>query len=157
MNKKGYTLIEIIVVIAIIATVGTVGAIGLSRIISNSKQTRYSDLERDLKAAGNTYFTIYSEYDEYSYLKEDLYGSKGEVLIPIQTLKEALLVDRNLKNPKDNKPIYGRIRLYMSGGAAEGYFNYGLVICEFTDTQLTQMKAKTSEEIAEIETDCVFR
>ena len=33
MNKKGYTLIEIIVVIALIGAIVTIGAIGLYKII----------------------------------------------------------------------------------------------------------------------------
>ena len=85
MNKKGYTLVEIIVVIALIASIGTIGAIGLSKIISNSKQTRYDDMINDMKAAGNTYFTIYSEYEEYSNIKTSLYNS-GRLIIPVQTL-----------------------------------------------------------------------
>ena len=115
MNKKGYTLIEIIVVIAIVASVGTIGAIGLSKIISNSKQTRYDEMIEDIKAAGNTYFTIYSEYEEYSNLKSDLYSS-GSVVIPIQTLKQALLVDQNQKNPKDNTLVDGCVKIIYSSG-----------------------------------------
>ena len=115
MNKKGYTLIEIIVVIAIIATVGTVGAIGLSKIISSSKQTRYDDMINDLQAAGNTYFTIYSEYPEYSYL-QNVY-TNGSVDVCISTLKEALLVDQKLKNPKDNTLVDGCVKILYSSGA----------------------------------------
>ena len=102
MNKKGYTLIEIIVVIAIIASIGTIGAIGLSKIISNSKQTRSDDMIEEMKATGNTYFTIYSEYSDYSSIKTDLYNT-GTLIIPVQNLKEALLVDQKQKNPKDNR------------------------------------------------------
>ena len=112
MNKKGYTLIEIIVVIALVATVGLVGAIGLTKIITNSKQTRYDDMINDLEGAALTYFTIYSEYPEYADLKTDLYTSHS-VVIPIETLKEALLVDQNQKNPKDNSAVHGVTRIYI--------------------------------------------
>ena len=106
MNKKGYTLIEIIVVIVLVATIGTFGAVGLSKVISNSKNQKYDDMIEDLKGAANTYFTIYSEYAEYESLKEDLY-EHGSVEISIDNLKAALLVDQNLKNPKDNSLIDG--------------------------------------------------
>ena len=106
MNKKGYTLIEIIVVIALLAAVGTFGAIGLSKVISNTKNQRYNDMIEDIKAAGNTYFTLYSDKDGYEYLKDNLYNS-GRVVISISTLQEALLVDQNLKNPKNNQDVNG--------------------------------------------------
>ena len=38
MNKKGFTLIELIVVIALVASIGTFGAIGLSKVISNGAE-----------------------------------------------------------------------------------------------------------------------
>ncbi len=106
MNKKGYTLIEIVVVIAIVAAVGTFGAIGLSKVISNSKEQRYDEMITDIKAAANTYFTIYSEKEEYAYLKNDLY-TNGSVTIPISELQDSLLVDQKLKNPKDNESVNG--------------------------------------------------
>lgn len=110
MNKKGYTLIEIIVVIAIVATVGTIGAIGLSKVLSNSKEQRYDEMLDDIKAAANTYFTIYSDKEEYAYLENNLYNN-GTLSISIDDLKESLLVDQNLKNPKDNTPINGCVVL----------------------------------------------
>ena len=146
MNKKGYTLVEIIVVIALIASIGTIGAIGLSKIISNSKQTRYDDMINDMKAAGNTYFTIYSEYEEYSNIKTSLYNS-GRLIIPVQTLKEALLVDQKLKNPKDNSTVYGRVVLTYSSGDV----SYQVILCKPTVSQVT---GKTSAQIADYEKTC---
>ena len=130
MNKKGYTLIEIIVVIAIVASVGTVGAIGLSKIISNSKQTRYDDMIEDIRAAGNTYFTIYSEYPEYFDLKDAYTGTTKE--ISIARLKEALLVDQNLKNPKDNVLVDGCVKITLSSGK----LNFS--VCPYENCTCTQ-------------------
>jgi len=106
MNKKGYTLIEIIVVIALIAAIGTFGVVGLSKVISNSKEQRYNEMIDDIKSAGNTYFTVYSEKSGYEYLKNSLYNN-GRLVIQISTLKEALLIDENLKNPKNNQDVNG--------------------------------------------------
>lgn len=116
MNKKGYTLIELIAVIAIIAAVGTFGVVGVSKLISNSKQQRYDEMVEDLKAAGNTYFSIYSEKSEYSYLKERLYSSPNQVKIKIDDLKEALLVDENLKDPKTNELVSGCVIITYTSG-----------------------------------------
>ncbi len=116
MNKKGYTLIEIIAVIVLVGSIGTFGAIGLAKIISNSKSQRYDDMIEDLKSAGNTYFTIYSEYQDYDYLKTDLYNN-GRLVISINDLKSALLVDQNLKNPKTNEAVDGCVVITYSSGA----------------------------------------
>ncbi len=120
MNKKGFTLIELIVVIALVASIGTFGAIGLSKVISNSKNERYNEIIQDIKLAGKTYFTIYSEMEDYSYLKNNLYTT-GEVIIPISTLKNVLLVDENLKNPKDNTLINGCVVIEYKNSASIEY------------------------------------
>lgn len=109
MNKKGYTLIELITVIAIVVAVGTFGAIGITKMISNTKEERYNEMIEDLKTAANTYFSIYSEKPEYSNLrlKEQLYTGDKILMIPISDLKDALLVEQHLKNPKDSKEVDG--------------------------------------------------
>lgn len=118
MNKKGYTLIEIIVVIALVVSIGTFGAIGLSKILSNSKNQRYEEMINDIKMAANTYFSIYSKKNEYSYLNEELYNN-GEVIIPISILKDTLLVRENLKNPKDNTLIDGCVIIRYQNNSIE--------------------------------------
>ena len=109
MNKKGYTLIELITVIAIVVAVGTFGAIGITKMISSTKEERYNEMIEDLKTAANTYFSIYSEKPEYSNLglKEKLYTGDKILIIPISDLKDALLVEQHLKNPKDSKEVDG--------------------------------------------------
>ncbi len=145
MNKKGYTLIEIIVVIAIVATIGTFGAIGLSKILSNTKEDKYNEMINNLKNSASTYFTIYSEEAGYEYLKNGLYNNNS-LIIPIATLKETLLVDQNEKNPKDNSDVYGRVVLTYNST-----INYDVILCKFTSQQLQN---KSLSEIANMEKTC---
>ena len=104
MNKKGYTLVELIVVIVIIASIGIYGVISLNKTLEESKNQKYNEMIEYLKDSANTYFTIYSEYEDYSNLKDDLYGNDS-LKITIKELKDKLLVDEDLKNPKDNQLI----------------------------------------------------
>ena len=127
MNKKGFTLIELIVVIALVASIGTFGAIGLSKVISNSKVERYNEMIKDIKASANTYFSIYSNKPEYSYLKDDLYNNTNhKVVISISTLKEALLVDWDLKSPKDNNDVDGCVIIEYKNNSSKHHWKLSL-------------------------------
>lgn len=115
MNKKGYTLIEILIVIAIISTVGIVATISLNQVMSNSKQEQYNNLVQDIKLSANTFLTIYEKdesvknpYNDDIWSSElsKLYNNSGySICIYLSTLQEALLLEENLKDPRNNKII----------------------------------------------------
>ena len=107
MNRKGYTLIELIVVIALVSIIGTFGVVGLSKVIANSKNERYVEMIESLKSASNTYIAIYPEKEKKLY-------SDAVLIIPIADLQESLLIDKDLKNPKDNSLVTGCVKLTYS-------------------------------------------
>ena len=102
MNKKGYTLLEILLVVAIIATIGLVGGVNLVKTINASKQEKYDNMVIDIQESANTYLTINPE------LEAELY-TNGTYTVPIAALQEALLIDEKLKNPKDNTLVDGTV------------------------------------------------
>ncbi len=103
MNKKGYTLIEILMVVAILFVIGLGATIGLEKVITNSKKDRYDNMLEEIKEATNTYITVFEPQ-----INENLYTS-GSVMITIEELQDALLLDDMLKNPKDNTLVEGNI------------------------------------------------
>lgn len=103
MDKKGYTLIEILMVVAIIAVLGLSATIGLTKITVNSKQDKYDQMISEIKEAANTYITI-MEPD----LNASLYVEMSET-VNISDLQASLLLDENLKNPKDNSLVSGTV------------------------------------------------
>lgn len=103
MNKRGYTLIEVLMVVAIIAILGLTATVGLNKITLNSKQDRYDLMLSEIKEAANTYMTIV-EPD----LNASLYVDMSET-ITIADLQDSLLLDENLKNPKDNSLVSGTV------------------------------------------------
>ncbi len=105
MNKKGYTLIEVLIVIAIIATIGVLATVNLDKIISNSKEDKYDAMMRDITEAVNTYITIYEE--ELSNNLNSLYNNETSFQVSISTLQDVLLLDDPLKDPRNNKTIDG--------------------------------------------------
>ena len=56
MNKKAFTLIELIAVIVILAIIMMIGVTGYNYAIGNSKDNYYKTVEQELTLAGNDYF-----------------------------------------------------------------------------------------------------
>ena len=54
-NKKGFTLIEILVCIAIIAVMGIAIGIGTNKLSQNTKNTNNEKILKEILSAGNTY------------------------------------------------------------------------------------------------------
>lgn len=120
MNKKGYTLIEILVVVAIIAVIGLTATIGLDKIVVNSKNDRYENMLEDIKAAANTYITIIEPS-----INSSLYVDLSET-ITIEELKDALLLDKDLKNPKDNSLVSGNVVIIYNSGVGSISYDINL-------------------------------
>lgn len=116
MNNKGYTLIEILMVVAIIAVLGLTATVGLNKVILNSKQNKYDQMISEIKEAANVYITII-EPD----LNASLYVDINET-VTIEELQTALLLDENLKNPKDNSLVSGNVVItYNSSSESISY------------------------------------
>ena len=56
MNRKGFTLVELLTVIVIIALISGIAVIGYKVIFSQSEEDYYKNLENSLMLAGNDYF-----------------------------------------------------------------------------------------------------
>ena len=117
-DKKGYTLIEILMVVAIIAILGLTATIGLSKVINNSKQDKYDQMIGEIKEAANVYISIV-EPD----LNASLYVDMSET-VTIEQLQTSLLLDENLKNPKDNSLVSGNV--VITYNSASGSISYDI-------------------------------
>ena len=54
-NKKGFTLIEIIICIGVLALIGTVSFVGINKTLNANKITSLSQVEDDILSALNIY------------------------------------------------------------------------------------------------------
>ena len=63
-NKKGFTLIEILVCIAIIAVMGIAIGIGTNKLSQNTKNTHNENLLKEILSAGNTYCQLSTKKSE---------------------------------------------------------------------------------------------
>ncbi len=89
MNKKGFTLIEMIVVIGLLGMIGTIMAVGMSAVIKNNNKKSCEKMIGRIEAA-----SLACEADSNCNAKT------------VQKLKEyGLLADDKLINPSNNKSM----------------------------------------------------
>ena len=73
-NKKGFTLIEILVCIAIIAVMGIAIGIGTNKLSQNTKNTNNENLLKEILSAGNTYCQLSTKKPECIHNAEITFG-----------------------------------------------------------------------------------
>lgn len=102
LNKKGFTLVELIATIVVLALVVSISAYAITNIINSAKEKNYDLLIKNIKDASETYYqeckysditcndtVTLQELVNYGYLKGN--GTKDNKM--------------EIINPKDNKNI----------------------------------------------------
>ena len=108
MNKKGFTILELLTIIIIIGIVGSAASIGINKIIINKRETEYQSFINEIKnvtcnmASLTTYENEIVTIDNLS-----LSECKNNSLCKISTdfLIEHGLISEQLKNPKDQTTL----------------------------------------------------
>jgi len=99
MNKKGFTLVELIALILVLSIILTVTFISLTDSIENTKESEYKNFISNLELAAETYANlpgVYKDIDEK--LKK---GNTVQILIT--DLINAGVIDEIPINPKTNE------------------------------------------------------
>ena len=113
MNKKGFTLVEIIVVIGLLAIFGVAIGISLNRNMKKNQETSVKEFNQKIIGAAN----LYASNNETILI--NLYEEKGFTTIKVNDLIDAGLISDNLVNPETNKKVTGeepiRIELDSAG------------------------------------------
>ena len=86
-NKKGFTLIEIIICIALIVTVGSVSFVGVKEVIESNKISTLSDIHDEIITAYNIYLETNKK------VAEQLHTAQNAVVTPISLLVNEGLLD----------------------------------------------------------------
>ena len=90
MNKKGFTLAELMAVLVILAVLSSIVFLSVSKVIESVKIKSCKAQEKTLSEAAKMYMIDHPEYDE----------SAG---ITILFLKEGKYIDSDIKNPMTNQ------------------------------------------------------
>ncbi len=148
-NKKGFTLIEILIVLVILVTVTTGATIGIKEIQKKSEQRSLKELYTMIETAADTYLSINDENRE-----ELLNDEITEKCIRIYTLQNGGLLKEELSNPVTKKRIPGNlcvISYINEDGLIENHFDL--------DEDLTTHKVTlkiNGDGVADAETKTVY-
>ncbi len=148
-NKKGFTLIEILIVLVILVTVTTGATIGIKEVQKKSEQRSLRELYTMIETAADTYLSINDENRE-----ELLNDEITEKCIRIYTLQNGGLLKEELSNPVTKKRIPGNlcvISYINEEGLIENHFDL--------DDDLTTHKVTlkiNGDGIADAETKTVY-
>ena len=98
MNRKGFTLIELIVTIALLAVVSIISFVSITNIINDSKEKNCNNLVKSIKSATKDYISDNRYTDE-------LYMPNGSIKTEFNTSNISKYLNGDLVNPYDNKTI----------------------------------------------------
>ena len=90
MNKKGFTLVEIIVCIAIIVVLGTVSIVGINYVSKSIKVSKLKDIEDQIMTAAKIYMET-NKKAEYQLNEEN-----NSAVIPLNVLVNEGLLDLSM-------------------------------------------------------------
>ena len=133
MNRKGFTLVELLATLAILGIIVTIGGVAISKTIKNTKEKNYQLLVSEIKNAAELYV------QEYAFSGTVTYQNPLE----LKKLLTYGYISTNdgkggLVNPKTNGKIVGcRVYIDFSSGEvvleARGGTGVNLSDCPTTD------------------------
>ena len=128
MNRKGFTLVELIAVIILISLIATIAIIPISKIIKDSKDEAYrAQIEQVILAAQNWVVDHPMELPPYV----DTIGNKIELTIDSLINQEYL--DDDVVNPTNGEKILGcsKVEIQLNSDNIESYsYRYNFVEME---------------------------
>ena len=125
MNKKGFTLIEIIGVVTVLSLILIVAVPALTTTLKRNEQNRYDQVISTCKTAAENY--VVSKLKEGAFFEDD----KDYNYISLGTLIDEGYINEVLINPKNNKNLSRDTRIKVLK-QIDGTFNY--VIQEYYQT-----------------------
>lgn len=93
MNKKGFTLMELLATITLMGILATLSVVSMDKYINKTKKTIYKDYEKTLKEATTSYLL-----DNTAYLPQ--IGDTTGITVTGKTLTDLGYID-DIKDPKD--------------------------------------------------------
>ncbi len=94
MNKKGFTMIELLATITLLGIMLTLAVVSVSKYLDQTKNTIYKDYEETLKSATTNYFL------NHTGLLPSVNDPNGTKVLATTLIDEGYL--ENMKDPKNN-------------------------------------------------------
>ena len=108
MNKKGFTLLELLAVVAIVAIVGISATISFGNIEEDTSDEELKNKYVEIQRAANLYMDLHNNDIEW-------FLNNKEIYYKIDTLKSENYITSDLLNPVTGKDIDGNyfVKVYM--------------------------------------------
>lgn len=107
MDRKGFTLIEIIITVTLIALVSIMFTNSFDTISKNNRKTEYQRMVSTLNNAVEVYLEQHREINSL------LYVGKGYLIITIEDLIKSGNIARDMNDPTTQKPINQNNKIYV--------------------------------------------
>ena len=95
MNKKGFTMVELLVVIALIAIMAVLLTINMTGVLSEQRGTSFKTLKGQMESAACAYIDLRNQY------KHNPMGGT----VTLNTLITSGLIDGEVIDPRNNKTL----------------------------------------------------
>jgi prepilin-type N-terminal cleavage/methylation domain-containing protein len=100
MNKKAFTLIEMIAAIIIMGIIATTVAVSFKNVMKHNENKRYNEFKRELEQAA----CVFIDLNVNKTFKDTCYSS-GLCNITVEQLIKDGLISEKLKNPRTDSPV----------------------------------------------------
>ena len=115
MNKKGFTLVELLAVLVILAILASVTTIAVIKIINNSRKELYDDQIKLIEKAA----------DKWSVDNTDLIGKTTPYCLSMDTLLRSGHIKKDtLVDPRDESEIDGYVKITYDSEYNQYTFEY---------------------------------
>ena len=94
MNKKGFTMIELLATITLMGIIATMAVVAYTKYVDTTRNTVYKDYEKSLEVAATNYFL------NNTGLLPSVNNSNGTKVLATTLINEGYL--ENMKDPKNN-------------------------------------------------------
>lgn len=112
MNKKGFTLTEMMAAVIIIGVIAATVAISFNNIMAKNKENKYKEFKREIEQAA----CIYIDLREYKPVKDACYSS-GTCNVKVKALVESGLIDEDMINPNTDQKVNQNLNVQVKWGS----------------------------------------
>lgn len=102
MNKKGFTLTELILTIGLLAVIGLVIVTNMSGLLEKNKEDNYQNFVKAIEEAACTYIELKTAR---TYLNIDECKTTGCIIKVEKLVQEGLLAEEETISPKTNQSV----------------------------------------------------
>ena len=100
MNKKAFTLIEMIAAVIILSIIATIVTVSFKNVLTKNKEKRYAEFKRELEQAA----CVYIDLSVNKAYKDTCYSS-NKCNIKVKQLVDDGLISEKLKNPNTDEVV----------------------------------------------------